>query len=136
MDAVPRARLPHYLAAANVSVSPIPPLSLYTISSPTKVLESLGMAIPVVANLEIPDQDKIVTESGGGLCVPYEASAVARAIAQFLRDPSGARQAGRQGREYVVRERSYTKLATEIEAHYARLLSGRNASYVSSGKRV
>src|SRR5882762_10428133 len=53
---VPRSRVPLYLTASSLSVSPIPPIPLYLASSPTKVLESLGMGVPVVANDEIPEQ--------------------------------------------------------------------------------
>ena len=118
---VSRSKVPLYLSAADVSVVPIPPIPLYTVSSPTKVLESLGMGVPVVANSEIHDQFKVVTESGGGECVPYNVPAFAAAIVHFLKDRSMARLAGQRGREYVLRERSYSKLADEINARYSKL---------------
>jgi len=120
---VPRARMPFYLSAADVSVAPIPPIPIYTISSPTKVLESLGMAVPVVANSEIPDQFKVITESGGGECVPYNIPAFTEAVVRFLKDSSMAQLAGQRGREYVVRERSYSKLADDINARYSKLIA-------------
>ncbi len=78
---VTRIELCSYLATADVGVSPIPPLPIYWISSPTKLVETLGMARPVVAN-DIPDQKKVLEESGGGLCVPYEEGPFADAIVQ------------------------------------------------------
>ena len=123
VGAVPRAAIPFYLAAADISVAPYPPTSIDISRSPTKVLESLGMAVPVIANREIPDQYNLITESGGGICVPYETHAFAEAIVRLLKDPVKAQEAGRQGRKYVLAQRSYDKLAGIIEEQYCRLLS-------------
>ena len=128
LGAVPRAAVPRYLMAATLSVAPIPPIPAYLVSSPTKVVESLGMGVPVVANEEIPDQQSIIEESGGGTCVSYSAEAFASAIVSYLRDPAAARMAGERGREYILRTRSYESLADAIEARYDDLLASRRAS--------
>jgi glycosyltransferase involved in cell wall biosynthesis len=122
VGAVPRAQVPYYLAVADLSVAPYPPTEIDVSRSPTKVLESLGMAIPVIANREIPDQFKVITESGGGECVPYNVPAFAAAVLRFLKDRSMAKQAGQRGREYVVRERSYSILADYIDEQYSKLI--------------
>jgi len=119
--AVPRVDVPYFLSAASVSVSPIPPIPAYTVSSPTKVLESLGMGVPVVANEEIRDQKEILVESRGGRCVPYRERAFAEAIADLLAHPDLSREAGQRGREYVLRNRSYTCLSELIEREYLAL---------------
>src|SRR6185436_7987112 len=119
---VPRRDVPRYLAAADVSLAPYPAESLDISRSPTKVLESLGMAVPVVANAEIPDQYAVVTQSGGGRCVPYDAAAFAAATVELLRSPEASRAAGAAGRSWVAANRSYESLADQVEAHYARLL--------------
>ena len=56
-----------HLAYCTVSISAIPPEKYYIISSPTKVYESLGNGVPVVAYNEIFEQKKILEESGGGV---------------------------------------------------------------------
>lgn len=127
IGAVPRTAVPRYLMAATLSVAPIPPIPAYLVSSPTKVVESLGLALPVVANEEIPDQQSIIAESGGGICVPYAAQAFASAIVSYLRNPAAARMAGERGREYIMRTRSYEALADAIEARYHDLVAGRRA---------
>lgn len=124
LGAVPRAQVPLYLSAAHLSVAPYPALPVDISRSPTKVIESLGMAIPVVANSEIPDQRTVISESGGGRCVAYNTEAFARAVIEYLRDPAAAREAGLRGREYVQHKRSYSVLADDIETWYAQLLSG------------
>lgn len=127
LGAVPRLAVPRYLMAATLSVAPIPPIPEYLVSSPTKVVESLGMAVPVVANEEIPDQESIISESGGGTCVPYAPEAFAQAMVRYLRDPAAARMAGERGREYILRTRSYETLADAIEVRYHGLLASRRA---------
>ena len=127
LDAVPRAVVPQYFMAATLSVAPIPPIPAYLVSSPTKVVESLGLGIPVVANEEIPDQLSIISESGGGSCVPYTPAAFAAAILSYLRAPDAARMTGQRGREYILRTRSYDNLAGLVETRYRELLMSRSA---------
>jgi len=119
---VPRSETPAYLSLADISVSPIPPIPLYWVSSPTKVVESLAMACPVVAT-EIPDQVTVISESGGGLIAPYEEEAFASAICELLSDPAKAAEMGQAGRAYVRRYRSYEYLADQIDRRYQQLLN-------------
>ncbi len=79
------------------------------------------MACPVVGN-DISEQGQILRESGGGLTVAYEPAAFAGAIAALLDDPTRAREMGRAGRRWVVANRSFEALASQIEAAYYRLL--------------
>jgi glycosyltransferase involved in cell wall biosynthesis len=115
---VPRAEVPRYLRAARCSLAPIPPDPLYVVSSATKVVESLGLAVPVVTNGEIPDQRELVERSGGGLVTPYDADALADAVVALLRDPADAARRGEAGRQYVCAHRSYEVLARELAARY------------------
>jgi glycosyltransferase involved in cell wall biosynthesis len=126
-----RQEMPEYLAASNVGVSPIPPLPIYLISSPTKLFETLGMARPVVAN-DIPEQKKVLSESGGGLCVPYKEQEFAEAIVRLLLSPDLAVQMGLAGRRYVECERSYAQMAANLEQIYASLLDHECCGNVSS----
>ena len=122
--AVERAEVPHFLAAASLSVSPIPPIPAYLVSSPTKLFESLGMGVPVVANDEIREHREVLGESQGGRCVPYEEEAFADAIVDLLAHPECSREAGQRGREYVLRNRSYSGLSELIEREYLALRNG------------
>ena len=121
---VPRSEVVEYIAASNVGVSPIPPVPIYWVSSPTKLVETLGMARPVVAN-DLPEQKKILLESHGGLCVPYDEAAFADALLRLLSDPLLAQEMGRAGRKYIEAERSYQQMALTLEAIYRDLLSTR-----------
>jgi L-malate glycosyltransferase len=125
---VPRRDVPRYLRAARCSVAAIPPMRLYEVSSTTKVVESLAMAVPVVANREIPDQRELVEGSGGGYCPAYDEEAVAEAVIALLDDPVDAARRGEAGRRYVVRHRSYAVLAERLAGWYDETLSAAVAS--------
>ncbi len=122
IDRVPREAMPGYVRAARCSLSLIPPEPVYTLSSPTKVLESLAVAVPVVANREIHDQREIIQRSGGGLLVDWEQHAAAQAILSLLRQPDEAQRMGRRGWQYLAETRSYPRLTQELIRHYTRLL--------------
>lgn len=109
-----------YLRAAQVALSVIPRGALYDCASPTKVVEYLAFGLPVVVN-DQPDQAAVVRESGCGLCVPLTAQAFAAAATELLADPSRCAAMGRDGRQYVARQRSYEVLAARVAAEYARL---------------
>jgi glycosyltransferase involved in cell wall biosynthesis len=117
----PRSQIPAYIAAADVGVSPIRPIPLYAMSSPTKLVEMMGMACPVVAN-DILEQQALLARSGGGLCVPYEPTAFAEGVLWLLKHPDEARAMGRKGAAYVAEHRSLQGLADVIEDVYYRLL--------------
>lgn len=119
---VPRTEVPRYIAAADLGVSPIVPLPIYQISSPTKVVETMGMARPVVAN-DIPEQEFILSESGAGICTAYDEKEFADAVLWLLQHPEEARAMGRRGRRYIEEHRSYDILAQKIEGAYSKLVT-------------
>ena len=118
---VPRQMIPAYLTACDVAVSPIRPIPLYKFSSPTKLVEAMGMARPVVAN-DIPEQKKLLTLSGGGICVPYEETAFACGLVWLLEHPEEAKAMGAKGRRFVEKNRSTQVLADLLEEVYFNLL--------------
>jgi glycosyltransferase involved in cell wall biosynthesis len=113
----PRAEIPAWLAMADVVVSPIRPIPLYNVSSPTKLLEAMGAGRPVVAN-DTPEQLKILTESRGGIVVPYDVEAFASAVAWMVEHPVEAAAMGRAGRAFVAQHRSLSSLADRLERAY------------------
>ncbi len=112
---LPYSEVPSFLAASDVTVSPIPPSDLYKVSSPLKVFEYMGAGRPVIANEEIPEQREVIQESGGGFLVPYDEESFANAIVELLSDPNKRKRMGRNGRKWVLKKRSYGKLAKKVE---------------------
>ncbi|MFA7349579.1 MAG: glycosyltransferase [Methylotenera sp.] len=106
-----------YIRAAEIGISPIPRGYLLDMSSPTKAVEYMALELPVVVN-DNPDQVQVIAESGGGLCVPFQANAFADAVLQLLADPALMRKMGVKGCEYVARVRGYDSIATSVANAY------------------
>jgi glycosyltransferase involved in cell wall biosynthesis len=110
--------LQDHLYYCDVSISPIPPESYYQISSPTKLYESLGNGVPVVANKEIYEQKKVILESGGGVVVDYDTKAFCNAIIHLLKDKKLRKEMANKGRDYVIKNYSYQAIAKKISPYF------------------
>lgn len=117
---LPRNTALAYVANAEVCVSPFAPSPILDSTSPTKLIEYMAMAKPVVAN-DHPEQSLVIRESQGGLCVPYCEEAFAEAIIKILKDPQAASVMGQQGRRYVEQRRDYKSIADKVESTYMQL---------------
>lgn len=115
---VPRDEVPGRIARADFCVSPVPPTPYFLLSSPTKLMESLGVGRPVVAN-DIPDQAVLLAASGGGLCVPYDMAAFGDAMAALAEDPARREAMGRRGAAHMAAHRDYGVLARRALDAYA-----------------
>lgn len=98
---------------AEIGLSPVPRNELFDLGSPTKAIEYLALGLPVVCN-DQPDQAWVVSESGGGLCVPLTGEGFADGILRCLEDPDRARAMGAAGEEWVRGNRSYRALAAAV----------------------
>ena len=110
-----------YVRAAEIGLAPYPRGSLLDSGSPTKVVEYLALGIPVVAS-DNPDQQRLVREGRGGLCVPHTASDFAQAVNRLLADAALRRTMTASGQAYVRAARSYEALAKRVADKYAELL--------------
>ena len=117
-----QARALGYAVRAEVGLSPIPRGVLFDVSSPTKLVEYLALGIPGVAN-DIPDQRRVIEESGAGLCVPMQADAFADATLRLLREPALAARCAERGPPWVRAHRTYDILAREVASAYQRILA-------------
>jgi len=109
--------------AAAVAVSPIPPGPLHDVSSPTKLVEYLALGVPVVAS-RIPDQEAVLRDCGGGICVDFDARQFAGALCTILQDVQNARAEARRAREKVLALRSYEVLAQGLAGRLRALAAG------------
>jgi glycosyltransferase involved in cell wall biosynthesis len=120
---VAQSEVPNFIAAADVGVSPIPPLSFYKVSSPIKMLEYMAMGKPVVANEEIPEQEEVIRKSGGGRLVKFEDESFANGIIELIDNPDKAREMGKNGQKWIMKNRTYEILARRLEEKYFDILS-------------
>jgi glycosyltransferase involved in cell wall biosynthesis len=110
-----------YVRAAEIGLSPIPRGTLLDCGSPTKLVEYQALGVPAVAN-DNPDQEHILREGGGGLCVPLTAEDFAEAVCRLLGDASLRRAMAASGQAYVRARRGYDTLAVELARKYAEVL--------------
>jgi glycosyltransferase involved in cell wall biosynthesis len=117
---VPMKDVWQYIEAASVCLSPYYPTFVLNSTSPTKLVEYMAMARPVVAN-EHPEQSAVIAESGAGHCVPWDEQAFAAAIIDLLRHPDKAREMGRNGCLWAWQHRSNRTMADLVESQYLRV---------------
>jgi glycosyltransferase involved in cell wall biosynthesis len=110
-----------YVRAAEIGLSPFPRHPLLDCGSPTKVVEYLALGIPVVAN-DNPDQERVLRDGGGGLCVPLTGRDFAQAVSRLLTDEPLRRAMASSGQRYVRASRSYLTLAKLVADKYAELV--------------
>lgn len=92
---------------------------------PNVPLEAAAMRLPVVAT-RIPGCVDAVADGSTGTLVPVQdASALADAIASYLRDPLLRRRHGTAGRERVLREFAQEALWEALYGEYEHLLAAR-----------
>lgn len=127
-DQVPYFHVPNYIAAADICLSPIPPLPIYKVSSPTKLFEYMAMGKPIVANKEIPEHQQVLEASGGGVLVSFDPNAFAEGALELLNNSERSKEMGNKGREWVISNRSYEILARKVENRYFELVNRNNVA--------
>jgi glycosyltransferase involved in cell wall biosynthesis len=103
-----------WLRAADVMISPLPPVFEYAISSPTKTLEAMAAALPVVGSAEVAEHEQVFRASGAGIAVPWDVQRFADAIVSLIEQPSLRAEMGRRGRAWVAAHRTYAQLTDQL----------------------
>ena len=103
--------LSRYLQMATVAVSPL----VYSVGIQNKVLEAMACATPTVASFQI--SRSINARDGQELfLVPdHQPAAFARRILDLFENPAQAEQLGRAGRDFVMREHTWTQASRQLE---------------------
>jgi len=111
VDQQPRERIPAYICASDVCLVLLKKTGLFKTVIPTKMLEFMSCARPVVLGVE-GQARAILEEAGGGLVVePENSHALAIAIRYLAANPEMAGKLGKSGREYIVRKFSRRQTA-------------------------
>ncbi len=111
-----------YVKQADVCLSPFFPTPILNSTSPTKLIEYMALAKPVVAN-DHPEQRLVIHESAGGVCVAYDETVFANAVIELLNAPDKAKQMGKDGFRYVAENRSYSVIADRVDRTYRQICS-------------
>jgi glycosyltransferase involved in cell wall biosynthesis len=118
IDQQPREKVPAYISASDVCLVPLKKNELFKTVIPTKMLEFMSCARPVI--LGVDGQARGILEEGrAGLAIePEDPVALANAICYLAANREIAREMGRSGREHIVRKFSRRHTAEK----YVRML--------------
>src|SRR5437867_5298070 len=101
---VPRAEIPDYLAASDVSLVTLKPSDLFKTVLPSKMFESMAAARAIVLAVD-GEARQVLERAGAGLAVaPGNAAALADAVRRLAADPELRRTLGAAGAEFVERD--------------------------------
>lgn len=99
----PKSRIPDFLQASDVALVVLRRKEVFRTVIPTKMLESMAMAKPIILGVE-GEAKRIIEEAGAGVPVtPENPSELVTAIRKLREDPALCVSLGEKGREYVKR---------------------------------
>ena len=100
---VPRAEIPDYLAASDVSLVTLKPSDLFKTVLPSKMFESMAAARAIVLAVD-GEARQVLERAGAGLAVaPGNAAALAGAVRRLAADPELRHTLGAAGARFVER---------------------------------
>jgi glycosyltransferase involved in cell wall biosynthesis len=98
----PRCEMPRYIAASDACLVPLKNSDLFHTVLPSKMLEFMACARPVVAGV-LGYAATLVKESGAGILVaPEDDGALADAVRRLYDEPQLATELGENGRPFVL----------------------------------
>ena len=102
LDQQPRERIPAFISASDACLVLLKKTDVFKTVIPTKMLEFMSCARPVILGVEGQAQ-QIVEDAGAGLVIePENSDALANAIRQLSADREFGMELGRKGREYIL----------------------------------
>jgi colanic acid biosynthesis glycosyl transferase WcaI len=122
LDQQPRQEIPAYIAASDACLVPLKKTDVFKTVIPTKMLEFMSCARPVILGVE-GQARTILEEARGGISIePEDPQALADAICYLAANRDHARILGENGREYIVRKFSRRQTAEKYIRMLKRLL--------------
>jgi glycosyltransferase involved in cell wall biosynthesis len=111
VDQQPREKIPAYICASDVCLVLLKKADLFKTVIPTKMLEFMSCARPVILGVDGQARN-ILEEARGGLVIePENSEALVNAIRYLATNREIARELGQNGREHIVRKFSRRQTA-------------------------
>jgi colanic acid biosynthesis glycosyl transferase WcaI len=121
LDQQPRERIPAYISASDACLVLLKKTEVFKTVIPTKMLEFMSCARPVVLGVD-GQARQIIEEAGAGIVIePENAEALAQAINRLAANPELRTTLGQKGREYILRNFSRDQTAEKYAGILARL---------------
>lgn len=122
VDQQPREKIPAYISASDVCLVLLKKTELFKTVIPTKMLEFMACARPVILGVD-GQARSILEEARAGIAIePENSDALANAICYLAANRDRARALGHNGREYIVRKFSRRQTAEKYISVLERLL--------------
>jgi glycosyltransferase involved in cell wall biosynthesis len=134
IDQQPREKVPAYICASDVCLVLLKKAEVFKTVIPTKMLEFMSCARPVILGVDGQARN-ILEEARGGLVIePENADALANAIRYLAANREMAHELGQNGREYIVRKFSRRQTAEKYIRVLEHLLNlpGRSETKVAA----
>jgi colanic acid biosynthesis glycosyl transferase WcaI len=123
IDQQPREKIPAYICASDVCLVLLKKADVFKTVIPTKMLEFMSCARPVILGVD-GQARSILEEARGGLVIePESVDSLADAIRHLAANPELAHQLGRNGREHIVRKFSRRRTAEKYIRVLERMLN-------------
>ena len=102
VDQQPRDKIPAFIRASDVCLVLLKKTELFKTVIPTKMLEFMSCAKPVILGVD-GQARHVVEQARGGLVIePENSGALVDAISRLKQDDAGCRSFGQNGRAYIV----------------------------------
>jgi glycosyltransferase involved in cell wall biosynthesis len=109
----PREKIPSYICAADVCLVLLRKSEVFETVIPTKMLEFMSCARPVILGVKGQAQ-QVLESANAGICIePENIDALCGAILQLKQNDAWREALGRSGREYIVQRLSREKTAAD-----------------------
>ncbi len=109
----PREKIPAYICASDVCLVLLRKSEVFETVIPTKMLEFMSCARPVILGVKGQAQ-QILESARAGICIePGDAAALCSAILHLKQDQPLCNELGRNGREYIVQRLSRERTAAD-----------------------
>jgi glycosyltransferase involved in cell wall biosynthesis len=109
----PRERMPAFISAADACAVLLKKTELFKTVVPTKMLEFMSCARPVLLGVDGQARQLLEEAQGGIFLEPENAGALVNAIARLAADPAVGHGLGENGRNYVLAHCSRDRTAAE-----------------------
>jgi colanic acid biosynthesis glycosyl transferase WcaI len=111
LDQQPRECIPAFISAADLCLVMLKRTDLFKTVIPTKLLEYMACARPVVVAVDGQSRQIVEEARAGMFATPEDSVALEKVICLLARDPARRNQLGTNGRQYIVEKLSREQTA-------------------------
>jgi glycosyltransferase involved in cell wall biosynthesis len=113
----PKSRVPHFVRAADVCITPVKNDPFFSMTLPNKLFDYLAGGRAIIGAVPSGEAQRLIQEAGAGLVVPPEDELrLAAALLELRDDPEARERYGRNGRAYVMKHYLRSHLAARLIA--------------------